>query len=129
MTLAGLKEFYPRRRLIVDFMSHTASRTRALLEGFAASFGAADLCLFHRIYPSAREAPDPMMTGEVLFDRAVARGCKAMYYGEPLDAAPFLRNHLQAGDLFITMGAGDNWRLGSMLYEEFSQNPDSKGPQ
>jgi len=30
-TLAGLREFYPERRLVVDFMSHTCSRTRAII--------------------------------------------------------------------------------------------------
>ena len=127
LTLAGLKEFYPRRRLVVDFMSHTASRTRALLDEFASSFVSADMCLFHRIYPSAREAPDPGMTGRVLFDRAVAAGCEAVYFDDPLESTPYLRATLQAGDLFITMGAGDNWRLGAMLHEEFSRTPVSKG--
>ena len=32
LTLKGLKEFYPGRRLVVDFMSHTYSRTAALLK-------------------------------------------------------------------------------------------------
>jgi UDP-N-acetylmuramate--alanine ligase len=128
MTLAGLREFYPRRRLIVDFMSHTASRTRALLDGFASSFGAADLCLFHKIYPSAREAPDPLMTGMVLYEHAVAEGCTAVYFDDPLEAAPYLRGALRTGDLFVTMGAGDNWRLGAVLYEEFSRESTAKGP-
>jgi UDP-N-acetylmuramate--alanine ligase len=108
-------------------MSHTASRTRALLGEFASSFGSADLCLFHRIYPSAREAPDPEMTGRLLFDRAVAAGCKAVYFDDPLGAAAYLRGELREGDLFVTMGAGDNWRLGAMLHEEFSGNSASKG--
>jgi UDP-N-acetylmuramate--alanine ligase len=127
VTLAGLKEFYPERRLVVDFMSHTASRTRALFEEFAASFGDADLCVFHKIYPSAREAPDPAMTGQLLFDRAMAQGCRAVYFEEPLAAAPFLRVVLRPGDLLVTMGAGDNWRLGAMLHEEFSRDQTGKG--
>ena len=32
-TLAGIRSFYPGRRLVVDFMSHTYSRTHALLSG------------------------------------------------------------------------------------------------
>jgi UDP-N-acetylmuramate--alanine ligase len=129
MTLSGLREFYPRRRVVVDFMSHTASRTRALLDGFAAAFDSADLCIFHRIYPSAREAPDPEMTGQVLFDHAVTAGCTAVYFDDPLEAAPYLRSTLRAGDLFVTMGAGDNWRLGAMLHEEFSRLSAAKGLQ
>ncbi len=37
------------------------------------------------------------------------------YFDEPLDACPWLKASLRAGDLFITMGAGDNWRLGREL--------------
>ncbi|MDR3247482.1 MAG: UDP-N-acetylmuramate--L-alanine ligase, partial [Treponema sp.] len=42
-TLEGLKTFYPGRRLIVSFMSHTYTRTASLLDEFASSFGAADI--------------------------------------------------------------------------------------
>jgi UDP-N-acetylmuramate--alanine ligase len=119
-TLAGLREFYPGRRLVVDFMSHTCSRTRALLDEFAGSFSDSDLTVLHKIYPSAREVPDPGMTGRVLFERTLAAGAKAVYYEEPLDALDFLRAELRPGDLFVTMGAGDNWTVGKALYDEFS---------
>jgi UDP-N-acetylmuramate--alanine ligase len=53
-TLEGLKEFYPSRRLIVSFMSHTYTRTAALLDDFASSLIPADLVFLHKIYGSAR---------------------------------------------------------------------------
>ncbi len=126
-TLSGLKEFYPQRRLVVDFMSHTYSRTAALLEEFASAFGAADLVLVHRIYASARETPDPSVSGRLLYQRALAHGAKAEYFEEPLDALAFLRSALRDGDVFMTMGAGDNWKLGRALYEEFSGSTATKG--
>jgi UDP-N-acetylmuramate--alanine ligase len=121
-TLAGLREFYPERRLVVDFMSHTCSRTRALLDEFASSFADADILALHRIYPSAREAPDPEMTGRLLYEHTLAATPEAVrpsrfYYEEPLDALSFLSGELRQGDLFVTMGAGDNWKLGRALYE------------
>jgi len=118
-TLAGLREFYPERRIVVDFMSHTCSRTRALMDEFAGSFGDADLVILHRIYPSAREAPDPETTGQVLFERTKKTGARAVYFEQVLDALEEVRSMLCTGDLFITMGAGDNWQLGKKLYEEF----------
>lgn len=125
VTLAGLREFYPTRRLVVDFMSHTCSRTRALLEEFAGAFSDSDLTVLHKIYPSAREAEDPAMTGQVLYNRVRATVVPTAvnsihYYEEPLAALPFLRAELRPGDLFVTMGAGDNWKLGKALYNEFS---------
>jgi UDP-N-acetylmuramate--alanine ligase len=126
-TLSGLKEFYPKRRLVVDFMSHTYSRTGALLEEFASSFRAADLVVMHRIYPSAREVPDPSVSGRLLHERSLAHGAQARYFDEPLEALPFLRSELHDGDIFITMGAGDNWKLGRALHEEFSGSMAMKG--
>jgi UDP-N-acetylmuramate--alanine ligase len=119
-TLEGLRAFYPRRRLIVDFMSHTYTRTRALLADFAHAFQPADEVILHEIYASAREERTPDISGEVL-QQAVARHHPAVrYFAGPLDALPYLAGRLQAGDLFVTMGAGDNWKLGQELFRRLS---------
>jgi UDP-N-acetylmuramate--alanine ligase len=114
-TLEGLKDFYPRRRLIVSFMSHTYTRTAALLDEFASSFEKADVVILHRIYASAREAYTGGVTGLTLFEKT--KGChKRVYYTEdPEDAGDLLKDLLRPGDLFLTMGAGDNWKLGKIL--------------
>ena len=118
-TLEGLKRFYPRRRLVVDFMSHTYSRTGALFEEFASAFSSADLVVFHRIYGSAREQEAEGVTGKNLFEAARKKGTRAVYYHEVMDAAGYLENELEPGDLFLTLGAGNNWTLGRHLYEHF----------
>ena len=129
-TLAGLREFYPARRLVVDFMSHTASRTKALFDDFAVAFGSADEVILHRIYPSAREAPDPSVSGEMLYQAVKASGMVASYFENPLDASDYLVRTLRPGDLFITMGAGDNWQLGKRIYEylKTGESTDRKDP-
>ena len=125
-TLRGLKEFYPRRRIIVSFMSHTYSRTAALLDDFAVSLFAADMVFLHKIYASARETYNNGVNGVTLFEKTRSvfnkKGRKntVFYTDEPEDAAEQLKNILQKGDLFITMGAGDNWRLGRKLFAEFN---------
>jgi len=116
-TLAGLKAFYPSRRLVADFMSHTYSRTRALLAEFGACFGAADAVVLHRIYASAREKPDPSFDGRRLFEEVKRHHGQVFYFEEPGQAVGFLEGYLRPGDLFVTMGAGDNWKLGRTLYE------------
>jgi UDP-N-acetylmuramate--alanine ligase len=118
-TLEGLKRFYPRRRLVVDFMSHTYSRTGALFEEFAGAFSAADLVVFHKIYGSAREKHPAEVTGKKLCEAARDRGARAVYYHEVPDARGFLETELRSGDLFLTLGAGNNWTLGRHLYEHF----------
>lgn len=115
-TLAGLREFYPDRRLVVDFMSHTYSRTAALFDEFAEAFGDASILYCNKIYASAREAPMPGVDGRALCDAIRARGVDARYAEEPLEAVEAAAAELRPGDLFLTMGAGDNWRLGAELY-------------
>ena len=124
-TLEGYREFYKGRKIIVDFMSHTYSRTQALLPEFARCFTAADEVILHKIYSSARENPaDFDITGRTLYEAVLATGQKNVsYYEEILDAADFAKAELEKplgpeypdGYLFITMGAGDNWKLGKEI--------------
>jgi UDP-N-acetylmuramate--alanine ligase len=114
-TLSGLREFYPDRRIIVSFMSHTYTRTAALLDEFAVSFEKADIVFLHKIYGSAREAYTGGVNGKTLYEKVKALRDKVYYTEEPEDAAELLTQILRPGDLFITMGAGDNWKLGKKL--------------
>ena len=117
-TLEGLRDFYPGRRLVVDFMSHTYSRTAALLEDFASSFGPADEVILHKIYASAREQFSGSITGRDLYDRTCKNHSNVKYYEEPEDVLDYLSGSLKEGDLFVTMGAGDNWHLGRSLMDK-----------
>lgn len=116
-TLRGLKEFYPDRRLAVSFMPHTYTRTVALLNDFAGAFDDADILLLHKIYPSARESYSGGVNGQTLFEETKNKHNNVIYIDEPLDAVSFLKENLKEGDLFLTLGAGDNWRTGKYLYD------------
>jgi UDP-N-acetylmuramate--alanine ligase len=118
-TLEGLREFYPQRRIVLSFMSHTYTRTAALLDEFASSFGAVDLVFLHKIYGSAREAYHGGVTGKTLFEKTHILRDKVYYIEEPHDAAEPLKKTLRAGDIFLTMGAGDNWKLGRLLADYY----------
>lgn len=146
-TIAGIKEFWPSRRLIVDFMSHTYSRTIALMDDFAASLDAADCVVLHDIYASAREKPVPGISGRDLFLKSKSRrpdlldltdhpalptpgrpGRPFMFYqAKHADALEPLLPLLREGDLFITMGAGDNWKLGRALLDRL-RNGENAAP-
>lgn len=119
-TLEGFKEFYKGRKIIVDFMSHTYSRTQALLKEFGECFGSADEVILHKIYSSARENPkDFKITGKTLYDEVLKNHKNVYYFEEVLDALDFVKSELEKplsenynGYLFVTMGAGDNWKIG-----------------
>ncbi len=121
-TLKGLRDFYPDKRLVVDFMAHTYSRTAALLEEFAGSFTDADVLLLHPIYASAREVYDGTVTGRVLWEKtADYRPGRETLYCETLEEAEIkLAGILQSRDLFITLGAGNNRPLGARILKELS---------
>ena len=119
LTLEGIRNFYPGRRIIVDFMSHTYSRTEGLLDEFASCFGAADEVILNDIYASAREKNTGSDLNQRLFKAMCAHHPDVKYYSRPLDGFDYLASHLKEGDVFITMGAGDNWPLGKKLFEYF----------
>ena len=120
-TLEGIKSFYPDKYLICDFMSHTYTRTASLLEEFASCFDSADEVILHKIYPSAREIYSGSVSGKILFARAQNYHNNVKYFEEVLDAKSYLENRFKekeqnkTGYLFVTMGAGDNWKLGKAL--------------
>ncbi len=128
-TLQGFKNFYPDKYLIVDFMSHTYSRTASLLEEFASSFESADEVILHKIYSSARENKkdfEGIVSGEILFEKTKQFHKKVSYFEEILDAKDFVKSIFNSplpeeknGFVFVTMGAGDNWKLGTELIKEF----------
>ena len=80
-------------------------------------FLAADLVVLHRIYASARETDDASVDGRTLFQEVSRHHPRAVYFEEPEEAIPFFQETLKPGDLLVTMGAGDNWRIGREIFE------------
>ncbi len=126
-TINGFRSFYPDRVIIVDFMSHTYTRTAALLEDFASAFGDADEVILHKIYPSAREVYSGGVNGKILFARTSANHKNVKYFEEVMDAEPYVLERLsqplpegKTGYLFITMGAGDNWKVGKSVFDKLN---------
>jgi UDP-N-acetylmuramate--alanine ligase len=122
-TFEGLRGFYPAKRLVVSFMSHTYTRTAALLDKFASSLASADILFLHKIYASAREKFDGHIEGRSIMEKIESlpdKKAEVFYTDEPLDAFDQLTNILKPGDLFLTLGAGSNWPLGVKLFEHFN---------
>ena len=75
------------------------------------------MVVLHDMYASAREKYDGTVTGRHLADKAAAIHPAVHFWPKPTDATDWLRGFLRPGDLFVTMGAGDNWKLGRELFE------------
>jgi UDP-N-acetylmuramate--alanine ligase len=103
-TLSAAREQFAGHKIWAVFQPHTFSRTRALLDEFAQSFADADEVIVTDIYP-ARETESLGVSSAQL----VAHMVHAHKHWIPtLDAtAQYLREHLQAGDVLLVLGAGD----------------------
>lgn len=114
-TLAAARTFYPRR-IISVFQPHTYTRTEALLHDFAAAFQEADLVLLVDIY-AAREQNKSGITSAYLAEVMQGIHPDAYYVGDLEDAVTYLSHTLRKGDLLLTMGAGDVYRIAEMLLD------------
>jgi UDP-N-acetylmuramate--alanine ligase len=117
-TLAALRELRPKR-LIAVFQPHLYSRTKALAAGFGRALTDADVIGVLDVYP-AREEPVGPLAGVSGLD--VARAAADHAGGRPVwwlvdaeRAERALASELRDGDLVVTIGAGDIYRLADAL--------------
>jgi len=111
-TLEAARIKFPGRAVWAVFQPHTFSRTAALLDDFTRAFGEADHVLVTGIY-GAREEKAGAISGEDIVTRM---GHSDVRYVELLgDAVTVLLNHVQPGDVVITLGAGNGYLVGEEL--------------
>lgn len=112
-TLAAAREMKAGKLWCV-FQSHTYTRTKALLDEFARSLSAADEVLLAPIY-AARETDTLGISSQDIADRIEKLGTKAHSFDSFDEIETFLLTNCQPGDLVITMGAGDIYKVGEKL--------------
>ncbi len=112
-TIQAARSRYPGRRLVVLFQPHLYSRTRDLMDEFAAELSQADLVLLNDIYP-AREAPIPGVRVPDLVQRiaTLAPEKTVLFLPTHDDALEGLRWVTRSGDVAFVMGAGDVREIG-----------------
>ena len=115
-TLSGAREGFGRRVLAV-FQPHRFSRTQLLFDQFAAAFNDADVLLMTDIY-AASEDPIEGVSAARLAEAIRARGHKDVtHLPEKDDVLKLLIERVRPGDLVVTLGAGDIWRVGQALVD------------
>jgi UDP-N-acetylmuramate--alanine ligase len=110
-TLRAAKMVWPEARLVVVFQPHRYTRTQALQDDFHTAFDDADTLVLLDIY-AALETPIPGVSSESLYAGIQAHGHRRVRYmpGHD-DALRFLRDDMGKGDILMTLGAGDVWKL------------------
>jgi UDP-N-acetylmuramate--alanine ligase len=111
-TLAAARHACPGRRLLVVFQPHLYSRTRDFAPDFAEALASADQVWLCDIY-GAREAPDPSVTADWIA-RDLPAGRLAWTGPRAAVLAP-LAAAVRAGDVVLTVGAGDVTAVGPAL--------------
>ena len=103
-------------RVLVCVQPHLYSRTAALAGRFGEALAEADEAVVTEIY-GAREEPVPGVTAKLVVDAVAERrpGMPLAYEPTLEDAANYLRARVRAGDIILTVGAGDVRRVGDLL--------------
>ncbi len=107
---------YPHNQIWCVFQSHTYTRTKSLLKDFAVSFAGADKVIIADIY-AAREKDTGEIHARDLVQSIGAHHHDVTYIGGFSDIVEYLSTHTRPGDLILTMGAGDIYKVGEMLLE------------
>jgi UDP-N-acetylmuramate--alanine ligase len=119
-TLRAARGLEPAR-LIAAFQPHLFSRTLHLHREFGRALALADLVVVLDVYP-ARERPEGKLagvTGKLVADSTAdqAGGRPVWWLPSLEDAEWMLSRHLEAGDLLVTLGAGNIDHLARALVE------------
>ena len=107
-SLATVRQMYPGRRVWCIFQPHQASRTAHLLDELATSLQNADKLVVAEIFRAREKAARP---GEVraadLAQRAAELGAAVIDAHSVDEISATLDRALKAGDVVVTLGAGD----------------------
>jgi UDP-N-acetylmuramate--alanine ligase len=115
-TLAAARARFGQRRLVALFQPHTYTRTKALMDDFARSFAEADVVGLMEIFPARETDTLGVSTADIL-----GRMEHSGKLSSPLNHVQAVQNLgqiLQPGDVLLTLGAGDVWKVGEQLLSQ-----------
>ncbi len=104
---------YPHKRLYCVFQPHTYTRTYTLFEEFTEAFYGLDKLILVDIY-AAREKDTGLVSSSILCEAVKKNGIDCRYVKDFEAALSILKDELRPGDVVITMGAGDVFKIGEM---------------
>lgn len=115
-TLSAAKN-YPHKKVLCVFQPHTYSRTITLFNEFVEAFDDADEIILADIY-AAREQDTGIVSSTMLGDKIRERGLKCLNFHDFNEVVSYLNENLRDGDIFLTVGAGDVYKIGEMYLNQ-----------
>lgn len=111
-------ENVPHNKLWCIFQPHTYTRTIALFDEFAEAFEKADKLILAEIYAAREKNIYKISSAQLAEKIKETHPHKEVLFMEDFAAiADYVDDHAQRGDMVITMGAGDIYKVGEMLLE------------
>ncbi len=107
--LVAARQGWPAARIVVVFQPHRYTRTQTVGRHFARAFDPVDELIVTEIY-AADEPPIPGVDAGIIV-RAVSAHRPVRFVPEPADAAARVAAEARPGDLILTVGAGDVWKV------------------
>ena len=122
-SLAAIRQKYQPERLWCVFQPHQYSRTRFLLDDFTESFKLADVTIVPEIYfvrdsISARQ----QINARILVERMQTNGTQAIFIDDFSAICDYLKDNVTPGDVVVTMGAGDIWKVADEYIQRIRRN-------
>jgi UDP-N-acetylmuramate--alanine ligase len=120
-TLRTARLVWPGRRLVAVFQPHRYTRTEALWKEFCPPLLTADVLLLTEVY-GAGEARIPGVSGRLIWEgtQELAHP-QARFVANKDELAPELLRQLRAGDVVMTLGAGDIWKVGDQVLKALQE--------
>ncbi|OPG07774.1 UDP-N-acetylmuramate--L-alanine ligase [Microbispora sp. GKU 823] len=106
-------------RVIAVFQPHLYSRTRFFADEFGAALGLADEVVVLDVY-GAREDPEPGVSGALVAGKIPLPAERVVYAPDRQAVPALVADRARAGDIVLTMGAGDVTELGPKIVAELS---------
>ena len=119
-TLDAARLRHPQRRLWAVWQPHTYSRTQALFDAFIQAFQQADRVLVTEVY-AARESNPGFSAARIV---AEMQQPPTWFAPSLADAATFLLDELQPGDVVLILSAGDAEEIGLKLLDELQSGEE-----
>jgi UDP-N-acetylmuramate--alanine ligase len=123
-TLSAAQQRFPQRSLWAVWQPHTYSRTKVLLEGFRKAFERADHVIVLPIYPARETDTLGISSADIV---AAMSHPDVRCAGSLEEAVVWLGTEVDSGDVVLTLGAGDGYRVGEWLLEVLGAEPTPCG--
>lgn len=122
-SLKAIRRRYTPKRLWCVFQPHQYSRTRFLLDDFAQSFKLADATIVPDIY-FVRDSQDSpkKVNSEILVEKIKEKNSNAFFIDSFKDIVDFLQENAAPGDVVVTMGAGNIWKVADEYIQRIGRN-------